>query len=208
MPEQGLDDVDQFKADEDPWSDGLGIRRLDHVAIEWEEEEWDEWEEEEWDEWEESEWDEYEEDFLTYGDLYNMFVENAGDICYDPRHSGEEEHDGVWSAFTETWFFFDTDANGFIEAHDVRNAFATMDFFANGQINKQAVESVTDGFALELCFESAIVSDEEMDDSDCEWDEDDWVMRKRRCGPEETTFWNPRGRSLKHESGGLFDLMD
>lgn len=61
-----------------------------------------------------------------------------------------------------------------------------MDFWSNGQINRESVEAVTDGFALELCFEAAIISDEEEDsDSECEWDENDWIMRKRRCSEEE-----------------------
>jgi hypothetical protein len=106
------------------------------------------------------------------------------------------------------WFFYDTDANGFIEAHDVRAAFSAMDFWYNGRIDRESVESVTDGFALELCFEAAIDSDSE-EDSDCEYDGDAWISRNRRCGPEEPVFFRPRGRSLRRaESGGLFDILD
>lgn len=108
-----------------------------------------------------------------------MLSENASEVCYDPRGSNDqqdEERDGIWSAFTQMWFFYDTDANGFIEAHDVRAAFAAMDFFANGRINREAIQTVTDGFALELCFEAAIASDDESD-SDCDVEEDNWISR-------------------------------
>lgn len=72
-----------------------------------------------------------------------------------------------------------------------------MDFWSNGQINRASVESVTDGYVLELCFEAAIVSDEDDGtDSECEWDDDDWIMRKRRCAEHEFEYWNPRGRNL------------
>lgn len=149
---------------------------------------------------------------MSYEDLFTMFSENAGEICFDPRQSQsdtvEVERDGIWSAFTQMWFFYDTDSNGFIETHDVRAAFASMDFWSNGKIDKASVESVTDGFALELCFESAIASDDEESDSDCEIDEDDWISRNRRCGPQETTFWNSRGRSLRRGEGGLFEILD
>jgi hypothetical protein len=139
-----------------------------------------------------------------------MLSENASEVCFDPRSSNTEveERDGIWSAFTAMWFFYDTDANGFIEAHDVRAAFAAMDFWSNGRIDRTSVESVTDGVALELCFEAAIASDSEDSDSDCDIDEDDWISRKRRCGPEETTFWNSRGRNLQRGYGGLFDVLD
>lgn len=60
---------------------------------------------------------------MNYNDLFDMFTENASDICYDPRVSGDAMRDGVWSAFSEIWFFYDTDYNGYIEAHDVRSAF-------------------------------------------------------------------------------------
>lgn len=106
------------------------------------------------------------------------------------------------------WFFYDTDENGFIEAHDVRAAFSTMDFYANGRINREAIQTVTDGFALELCFEAAITSDDEQSDSDCDIDEEAWISRKRRCGPEEPSFWNSRGRNLRSNEGGLFDILD
>jgi hypothetical protein len=43
----------------DPWSSGLGIRRLQNV----------------------------DEEFMSYDDLFTMFSENAGDICFDPRQS-------------------------------------------------------------------------------------------------------------------------
>lgn len=91
-----------------------------------------------------------------------------------------------------------------------------MDFFSNGLLNRPNVEAATDGFALELCFEAAIASDDDSD-SDCDWDEDDWIMRKRRCGGEETEeydFWNTRDdRRLMHheghhEEGGLFSMLD
>jgi hypothetical protein len=72
------------------------------------------------------------------------------------------------------WFFYDTDSNGFVESHDIRVAFNSMDFYSNGLINRKAVESVTDGFGLELCFEAAI-SEDYSDDSDCETDEDAWI---------------------------------
>lgn len=66
-----------------------------------------------------------------------MLTNSASDICYDPRGQMDMgERDGVWSAFSEIWFFYDTDYNGYIEAHDIRTAFASMDFWFNGQIDR------------------------------------------------------------------------
>lgn len=73
--------IDNFRVEpqaeedkDDVWADGLGIRRLEHEHN-------------------------AGEAFLSYTDLYNMFTDNAADICYDPRYS-DEEVDGVMFAFT------------------------------------------------------------------------------------------------------------
>lgn len=149
---------------------------------------------------------------MTYDDVYTMLTDQAGDICYDPRAKlAETERDGVWSAFTEIWFFFDLDYNGFIEAHDIRDSFATMDFWTNGKIDRDVVESVTDGFLLELCFETAIVDEvfyqEQESDSACYMNETNWISRKRRCNDD--NFWNSRGNLLqRNHNNGLFDILD
>jgi hypothetical protein len=67
-----------------------------------------------------------------------MLSENAGDVCQDPRLIEPEipERDGVWNAFNAMWFFYDTDSNGFVESHDIRTAFNTIDFWSSGKISR------------------------------------------------------------------------
>jgi Ca2+-binding EF-hand superfamily protein len=104
----------------------------------------------------------------------------------------------VTSAFSDIWFFIDNDSNGFISPEEIRATFSRLDREPNGKIDRSSYQLNTDGDFLELCFESAIVSDSS--DDDCSYSEDEWIVRKRRCP------------SLNHEQklakNDMFDLLD
>jgi Ca2+-binding EF-hand superfamily protein len=81
-----------------------------------------------------------------------LFEDNSAEICKDPSTIA---HDGMVSAFSEIWFYFDRDQNGFIEAHDIRQTFAELDVRSERNIDKSVVQDATDGMFLSFCFESA-----------------------------------------------------